>query len=136
MFNICGPFWACLHYYGKFIPNLSSLLHPLNELLKSNSPWKWTQKCEDAFREAKNNLTEAPVLVHYDGTKNLKLATDALSYGVGAVILHTYDDGSKRPIAYASRTLSKAKKHHAQINKEVLAIIFKIQKFHTYLYGR
>ena len=129
-------FLGLLHYYGKFIPNLSSLLHPLNELLKANSPWKWSQKCEDAFRQAKNKLTEAPVLAHYDGTKNLKLATDASSYGVGAVISHMYDDGSERPIAYASRTLSKAEKGYAQIDKEALAIIFGIQKFHTYLYGR
>ena len=119
-------FLGLLHYYGKFIPNLSSLLHPLNELLKSNSPWRWTQKCEDAFRQAKNKLKEAPVLAHYDGTKNLKLATDASSYRVGAVIAHTYDDESKRPIAYASRTLSKAEKYYAQIDKEALAVIFGI----------
>ena len=101
-------FLGLLHYYGKFIPNLSSLLHPLNKLLKANSPWRWSQKCEDAFRQAKNKLIEAPVLAHYDGTKNLKLATDASSYGVGAIISHMYDDGSERPIAYASRTLKKA----------------------------
>ena len=39
-------FLRLLHYHGKFMSNLSSLLHPLNQLLKSHSPWKWTQKCD------------------------------------------------------------------------------------------
>lgn len=129
-------FLGLLHYYGKFIPNLSSILHPLNQLLKSQSSWKWSQACVKAFQQAKDKLADAPVLAHYDATKKLKLATDASSYGIGAVISHTYDDGSERPIAYASRTLSNAEKHYAQIDKEALAIIFGIQKFHAYLYGR
>ena len=129
-------FLGLLHYYGKFIPNLSSILHPLNLLLKSRSSWKWSQACAKAFQQAKDKLADAPVLAHYDTTRKLKLATDASSYGIGAVISHTYEDGSERPIAYASRTLSIAEKHYAQIDKETLAIIFGIQKFHAYLYGR
>ena len=88
------------------------------------------------FNKAKDKLVDAPVLAHYDATKKLKLATDASSYGIGAVISHTYDDGSERLIAYVSRTLSNAEKNYAQIDKEALAIIFGIQKFHAYLYGR
>ena len=106
-------FLGLLHYYGKFIPNLSSILHPLNLLLKSQSSWKWSQACAKAFQQAKDKLAGAPVLAHYDTTRKLKLATDASSYGIGAVISYTYEDGSERPIAYASRMLSNAKKHYA-----------------------
>ena len=81
-------------------------------------------------------MANAPVLAHYDTTKRLKLATDTSSYGIGAVISHIYDDGSEKLIAYALRTLSNAEKHYAQIDKEALAIIFRIQKLHAYLYGR
>ena len=85
-------FLGLLHYYGKFMSNLSSLLHPLNQLLKSHSPWKWTQQCDKAFQQAKDKLVKAPVLTHYDPTKKLKLATAASAYGIGAVFSHTYDD--------------------------------------------
>ena len=129
-------FLGLLHYYGKFISNLSSLLHPLNQLLKAHSPWKWSWQCDKAFQQAKDELVKAPVLTHYDPTKKLKLATDASAYGIGAVLSHTHDDGSERPIAFASRTLSDTEKRYAQIDKEALAIIFGVQKFHVYLYGR
>ena len=115
--------------------NLSSLLHPLNQLLKLHSPWKWTQECDKAFQQAKDKLVKAPVLTHYDPTKKLKLATDASAYGVGAVLSYTYDDGTERLIAYASRAISNTEKHYVQIDKEAIGIIFVIQKFHVYLYS-
>ena len=83
-------FLGLLHYYGKFMSNLSSLFHLLNQLLKSHSPWKWTQQCDKAFPQAKDKLVKAPVLTHYDPTKKLKLATAASAYGIGAVLSHTY----------------------------------------------
>ena len=68
--------------------------------------------------------------------RKIKLAADASAYGLGAVISHVYEDGSERPIAYASRTLSNSEKNYAQVDKEALALVFAVQKFHTYLYGR
>lgn len=76
------------------------------------------------------------VLVHCYIEKTVKITVDASPYGLGAFLAHTYEDGSERPVAYASRTLSPAEKHYSQLDKEALAIIFGIRKFHQYMYGR
>ena len=74
--------------------------------------------------------------IHYDTSLPLKLACDASHYGVGAVIAHMLPSGEEKPIAYGPRTLSKMEQNYAQVEKEALAIIFGIQKFHQYIYGR
>ena len=73
------------------------------------------------------------LLTNYDP---LVLACDASDYGVGAILSHIVDCGKERPIAYFSRTLSAAEKHYSQLEKEALAIIFAVKKFHRYLIGR
>ena len=129
-------FLGLIQYYGKFIANMSSLLHPMYQLLKANVKWKWNDQCTKAFVEAKQKLMEAPILAHYDPNRSLKLAADASAYGIGAVLSHCYKDGSERPIAFTSRTLTVAEKNYAQIDKEALALIYGVQKFHVYLYGQ
>ena len=124
-----------LNYYAKFIPNLSTTLQPLYELLQQRKPWNWTPACEKAFQQSKQKLADSSFLAHYDLSKPMKLATDASAYGVGAVISHVFQDGSERPIAFASRTLSASEKNYSQLQKEALAIIFGVKKFHQYLYG-
>lgn len=76
------------------------------------------------------------VLVPYVEKRKLILACDASPHGVGVVISHVLDDGEEQPIAFASRTLTKSEKNYSQIEKEALAIIFGVRKFHKYLYGR
>lgn len=78
----------------------------------------------------KSKLASAEVLAHYDPALPVKLDCDASAYGVGAVLSHQYADGSERPIAYASRTLSTAERNYAQLEKEALGLIFGVKKFH------
>ena len=129
-------FLGLLNYYGKFIPNLSSILHPLNSLLQQGQRWRWTSECDKAFKSAKKALTSSGVLIHFNPSFPIKLAADASAYGVGAVIAHVQPDGSEKPIAFASRTLSASERNYAQVEKEALALIFGVKKFHQYLYGR
>ena len=95
-------FLGLLNYYGKFVPNLSTVLAPLHRLLHKNTPWSWGQKQQKAFDHVRNLLTSDTVLTHYDPAKPVVLACDASPYGAGAVLSHSYPDGSERPIAYVS----------------------------------
>lgn len=80
-------------------------------------------------------LVSQDVLTHYNPELPLYLACDASPYGVGAVLSHVMPDGEEKPIAYASQTLSKAERNYAQIEREVVVIVFGVCKFHQYLYG-
>ncbi|XP_062614634.1 uncharacterized protein K02A2.6-like [Saccostrea cucullata] len=110
-------FLGLLNYYGAFLPNLSTEL-------------------EESFNVCKKMITESKLLVFYDSKKPLRLSCDSSSYGVGAVISHVMKDGSERPIAFASRTLSETERRYAQIEKEALSLVFGVKKFHKYLFGR
>ncbi|XP_041379816.1 uncharacterized mitochondrial protein AtMg00860-like [Gigantopelta aegis] len=79
-------FLGLLNYNGKFIQNLSSILHPLNRLLQVKQKWDWTEEYSQAFKRAKDQLTSSEVLIHYDPKLPINLATDASAYGIGAVM--------------------------------------------------
>ncbi|KAG6940468.1 retrotransposable element, partial [Chelydra serpentina] len=108
-------FLGLLNYYGKFISQVATLLKPLHELLGQNKTWKWTEACNVAFNKAKDALLNSEVLTHFDPSLPLQLACDASPYGVGAVVSHIMPSAEERPIAFASRTLSKAETNYAQI---------------------
>ncbi|KAL0151831.1 hypothetical protein M9458_052832 [Cirrhinus mrigala] len=125
-----------LNYYHKFMPSLSTVLAPLHSLLKKETKWMWGREQEEAFIKSKELLQSSAILVHYDPTKPLILACDASPYGVGAVLSHRMENGTDRPIGFASRTLNEAEKKYSQLDKEGLAVIFGVKKFHTYVFGR
>uniref|UniRef100_A0A3P9B0X6 Activating signal cointegrator 1 complex subunit 3 n=1 Tax=Maylandia zebra TaxID=106582 RepID=A0A3P9B0X6_9CICH len=129
-------FLGLLNYYGRFIPNLASLLKPLHNLLRKEEAWEWTASGQDAFQKAKDSLTASEVLTHFNPKFPIQLACDASPYGVGAVISHILPNGEERPIAFASRTLNTAESNYAQLEREALSIVFGVRKFHQYLYGR
>ena len=115
---------------------MATLAHPLNRLLVENITWKWSKQCQEAFVKLKGILQSAPLLAHYDPRKVVRLAADSSSLELGAVLSHVSEDGEEKPIAFASRTLSSSEQNYSMIEKEALAIIFGVQKFHQYLLGR
>ena len=129
-------FLGMLNYYGKFLPHLPTTLEPLHRLLRKNAKWKWERVHADAFTRAKELLKSASVLTHFDPNKELILCCDASPYGVGAVLAHKMSDGSEKPIGFISRTLNQAERGYSQLDKEDLAIVFGVKRFHQYLYGR
>ena len=128
-------FLGLVNYYGKFLPDLASVLSPLYLLLQMKQEWIWDSAQDDAFHKVKELLKSSRLLVHFDSKLPLTLACDASPYGIGAVLSHKTADG-ERPIAFASRTLTAAEQAYSQLDKEALAIVYGVKKYHQYLYGR
>ena len=116
-----------LTYYGKFLPNLSTHLAPLYQLLKHDSAWKWTTEHEKTFQKSKGMLTSSSLLIHFDPKLPILLQCDASQYGIGAVLAHRLPDGSEKPVGFASRTLYSAERNYSQLEKEGLACIFGVK---------
>ncbi len=109
-------FLGMINFCGKFLPNLASTFEPFHKLLRQEIHWTWGHQQQEANTAANVLLQSSQVSVHYDPEKILVLPCNASPYGVGAVLAHKLDDGSERPIAYASRTLSKAERGYSQFD--------------------
>ena len=107
------PFLGLLSYYSKFVPNRTSILAPLYKLLRKNAHWRYSTKEENAFFHANTLLTSSPVL------------------GIGVVLIYLLPDRTENPIGYAS----SAERNHSQFKKEGLSLVFRVNKFHAYLFG-
>eukprot|EP00096_Caligus_rogercresseyi_P015395 TRINITY_DN783_c0_g1_i10.p1 TRINITY_DN783_c0_g1~~TRINITY_DN783_c0_g1_i10.p1 ORF type:complete len:755 (+),score=-63.82 TRINITY_DN783_c0_g1_i10:668-2932(+) len=123
-----------INFYRKFIPNASTLLEPLNLLLRHSNRWDWGPAQKKAFDVSKTTLIDS-CLVHYNPKLPIVVVSDSSKYGIGAVMCHEID-GTELPICFASRTLNAAERNYSQMEKEALSLIFAIKKFHIYLWGR
>ena len=120
----------------RFLPSRSTAVHPLNQLLEKNHQWKWTDQWGTAFHKVKEMIISEQILTHYDTNLPLRLACDASPVGIGAVLFHVMNDGTERPMAFASRTFTKTEQKYAHINKRALSIVWGVKKFHMYFFGR
>ena len=122
-------FLGLANYYNLYIPNMHELRASLNKLLSKNKKWCGTKESDNAFNKIKKCLLSDLALAYYDSKKELIVASDASDYGIGAMLLHKFEDGITKPIAYASRALLPAERNYSQIEKEGLAITYAVKKF-------
>ena len=125
--RICGM----AQYMSRFIPDLAGTLEPIRALTSKGAPFVWSKECENAFNTLKKNLSESACLAYYDPSKELVIQVDCGKHGLDAVLLQ---DG--RPIEYASRALTPSERNWAQIEKEALAVLYGLETFDQYTYGR
>ncbi|CAH8637620.1 unnamed protein product [Dicrocoelium dendriticum] len=129
-------FLGLVSHYSAFLPSLHQTRGPLNQLLIKDKDWKWTKECQQSFDVVKEALTSDLLLTHFNPNFKIAVATDASNYGVGAVISHVFPHGGEKAIAHAARALTPAENNYSQIEKEALAIVFAMKRFHKMLYGR
>jgi hypothetical protein len=88
------------------------------------------EKQQKAYDILISLIAQSPVLKYFDLYSDITISVDASSEGLGACLLQ-----GSQPVAYASRALNRAECNYAQIEKEMLAIVFSATKFHQYIYG-
>ena len=79
-------FLGLINFVSKFVPNCVEILHPLNNLLKKNVPFIWSEAQKNAFDKIKTKISESVLLNFYDPNKKLFMENDASEYGVGSAL--------------------------------------------------
>ena len=136
-------FLGFTNYYRKFLHNYAKIAKPLHLLTSGDNANKkrskiiWSDDCEEAFELLKKLCSNTPVLAYPNYQRRFKLYTDASDGGLGAVLTQvSEEDNKERPIAFASRTLSKSEKNYDAHKLEFLALRWAVSdRFHEYLYG-
>ena len=128
-------FLGMVTFYLKYIPNAADILSPLHQLTRKDSKWNWTEDCSTAFNLVKRKLISPPVLTHFMPELPIYLKVDASKVAISAILSHCFPDNSEKPLAFASRVLTPAERKYPQIEKEGLALVYGVLKFHEYLYG-
>ena len=120
-----------VNYLSRFLPNLSDVMKPLRDLTHKDAVWCWDDLQEKAWNDVKNLIVSAPVLAYYKPSEVLEIQCDSSQSGLGAALMQ-----NGHPIAYASRALTETESRYAQIEKEMIAIVFSVEKFNDYTFGR
>ena len=130
-------FLGLASYYRKFVPCFAEIAVPLTNLTKKGKPntLEWGEDEERAFRCLKAKISNAPILHLPDVERPFVLRTDASETGIGAVLLQEFDE-EKFPVAFASRKLLDRERRYSTIERECLAVVWAVQKFEAFLYGR
>ena len=124
-------FLGMINYLAKFLPGLSDETEVLRKLTEKDAEWCWLKAHEEAVVRIQRMISTAPVLAYYDVTKPVTIQCDASQTGLGAALLQ---DG--HPVAYSSRALTATERNDAQIEKELLAIVYACEKFDQYIFGK
>ena len=121
-------------FYRRFIKDFSRIARPLTNLCAKDAPFNFDEECLVAFYTLKKALISEPIIQPPDWKLPFKIMCDASDYAVGAV-LGQCRDKKHYAISYASKTLTGPQLNYATTEKELLAIVFAMDKFRSYLVG-
>eukprot|EP00794_Sanderia_malayensis_P014624 gene14624-16139_t len=129
-------FIGMISYYRRFILRFSDVASPLHRLLQKDVKFEWNNNCQESFEDLKEQLISSPILGFPDTNKDYVLYTDASDVGIGAVLTQKDKDGAEKVISFASKAFSSAEKNWTTTEKEAFAVVWALQYFHPYVYGR
>lgn len=131
-------FLGLASWYRRFVPHFSTIVSPLNELLKGGKgkklPIQWNDVAEKAFQDVKQALVSAPILSSPDFSLKFTIQCDASATGLGSVLTQV-QDGVEKVIAFASRSLSRTERNWSTYQRELAAVLFGITKFRPFIEG-
>ena len=138
-------FLGAINYLAKFIPHLSALHAPLQDLLKSDSEYVWSENHQICFEQIKDAVCKDVTLKFYDPNLPIYIETDASQKGIGVVLLQPLDKNytldehgiptSLMLVAFASKTLTDAECNYANIERELLGVVFGVTHFKHFTFG-
>ena len=124
-------FTSMVNYLKRFSPVLSEFAEPLRRLQKCDTVWAWESEQQAAFEKTKTALTTLQVLTYFNKDKDHIIQTDASKTGLGAILLQ-----EGQPVVYASRTLTDTECRYSNIERELLGVVFGLERMHHYTFGK
>ena len=124
-------FLGLVNYLNRFSPHLAELSEPLREICRQDVEFELNESVHVAFSRTKEEISMNVTLPYFNPRSATTLQTDASKKGLGAVILQDY-----RPVMFASQALTGAEKNYQNLERECLAMIWGMEKFHYFLYGK
>jgi hypothetical protein len=117
-------------YYRRFIEGFSKIAGPMTKLLWKNTPFVWSEQCEQSFQTLKEKLTTAPVLAVPETDKDYIVYCDASKQGIGCVLMQ-----DRKVIAYGSRQLRPNEVNYPTHGLELPAVVYALKSRRHFLYG-
>ena len=117
------------NFYQKFIQKFSELACPLNNLLKKDKVFKWTEECQKAFDTLKHRFTTEPVLMMPDQARPFQIEADAYKYVSGAVLTQMDSNGDRHPVAFLLKTFNETERNYKIYDRELLGIICALEEW-------
>ena len=128
--NEVQQFLGLAQYMAPFIPKLADNTETLRALTRKDTEWQWTPSHQASFESVKASISSECILTFFNPKKKTTIQVDASQKGLGAALIQ---DG--KPVAFASKALTETEKRYANIERELLAVVFGCTRFHTYIYG-
>ena len=121
--------------YRRFIKSFSQLAHPLNDLLKKDKKFIWSNECQESFDLLQKRFTEEPVLMMPDHTRPFQIKVDSSLFATGGILTQMDTNGDCHPCTYLSKSLTKEQRNYNTGDRELLAIVHVLKEWWHYIQG-